>query len=117
MTITAGTYQVTKAVLGNGIYMYTYFRDNCAAPLGFVWGTGHHGIKLRFDVMGSYVIPHERRQGVRTKINARILHDYDVITTQDGTPDGRKFMMAAGYMFDKRLDQWYKLKERKRGTR
>lgn len=86
--------------------------------MGMVWGFGFATKnKYRFDVLGSYVLTGVRREGIRSKLNDHILQDYDVITTADGSSDGKRFMRATGYKLDKRLDQWYKLSGGRRGTR
>jgi hypothetical protein len=82
--------------------------------VGFLWGftaalTGLDGQeeRLKFDVVGSYVPPAARRQGVRTHLNNVVLQTHEIITTDNGSPEGgRAFMEAFGYRFKEEESSW-----------
>ena len=92
-----------------GMTMYLCYVEAYCSPVGFVWGYGEaeHGV---FEVLGSYVEPWARRQGIRSVLNTAISADYRTIATAAGTSEGEAFMRAAGYKFNKTLHRFYKTK-------
>jgi len=103
--------------IGFGVTMYLCFvRSNCG-PVGFVWGLPFgkgQGQKSRFEVLGSYVVPAYRRNGIRTLLNQKILEHSDVITSQIGSAEGgAMFMRDTGYRLDERIGVWVKNKSKK----
>jgi hypothetical protein len=70
-----------------------------------VWGIS---LGRAFCVFHAYTPEWARRQGVRTKINEAIFKDYDVVETGESTKEGKSFMRATGYKFDKKKRVWTK---------
>lgn len=91
-----------------GFTMYLCWADAYCAPVGFVWGIAEEHTHGVFEVLGSYVEPWCRRQGVRTRINEAIFKDYPTIATAAGTEDGEAFMKAKGYRFNAPLHRFFK---------
>lgn len=103
---------VEQAVIGVGMTLYVCWNRYVGSPLGFVWGWSH---SESFDVMGSYVLPEVRRQGVRTKINEHIFKSVPVIKTWAGTKSGGfAFLKASGYRFNREARQWCKSRGKKK---
>lgn len=106
--------------IGYGMTLYVCWSPDYTSPVGFLWGftatlTGLDGQeeRMKFDVVGSYVIPAARRQGVRTHLNNVILQTHDIITTDNGSPEGgRAFMEAYGYRFKPEESSWVFVKPR-----
>lgn len=100
--------------VGFGTRLYVCFAPAYPQILGMVWGNGYGGKKTKFDIMGSYVLPWARRNGVRSAINRQILKDYDVLMTGGATKEGRGFMNKDGYAYIKETDMWFKIKRRRK---
>ena len=100
-----------------GITFYTAYSDQFMVPLGFVWGVRRENAKDEcvFDVLGSYVDPNVRRQGVRSFLNRFIAEKNDVLITFGATDDGAHFMKAAGYKLDKTIGVHYIKGTKQRG--
>lgn len=99
---------VTWTTIGFGVRIYALFGPQFDAPLGFVWGRAGKGNKNSFSVLGSFVQPWARRQGVRSRINEEIFKQVEVIRSAHGSPDGAAFMRANGYKFSPEADLWWK---------
>lgn len=93
-----------------GMAMYILYVEAYCAPVGFVWGVREHGNGV-FEVLGSYVEPWARRQGLRSKINEAIHAEFPVIMTAGATDEGAAFMKAKGYRFHKPLHRFYKARK------
>lgn len=96
---------VTWSQYGTGQLMYVLFVTTFIAPIGFVWGWPEGN---SFMVAGSYVLPTQRRCGVRTRINKIIFEHYEVIRTIEGSKEGGlAFMKASGYRYHAPSKTWY----------
>lgn len=103
---------IDQVKIGFGQVMYVCYARESIAPVGMVWGFGctDRNDRSRFDVLGSFVVPFARRQGVRTLINNHIINEdgYHVITSTGGTKEegGEAFMRAYGYEHDEQRLTW-----------
>jgi hypothetical protein len=106
---------IEVAEIGFGFDLYVCWARNFASPVGFVWGVPSllDDGRVSFDVFGSYVIPHARRQGVRTRLNLEILKTCATITSNNGSKaGGADFMRAFGYCFKEDEGTWVFVKPR-----
>ena len=106
---------VTWVRVGFGVKQYMAFHPDFISPVGVVWIIEACGRKRKeASVIYSFVLPFFRRYGIRSLINAKLLDVYDLVTTPDGTAEGKAFMRANGYTFDKARGDWYRKRETNR---
>jgi hypothetical protein len=106
---------VQRYLIGCGQLLYILWVAEVPWPIGIVCGVGTQSEKkTHFEVYWSYVLPHARRCGVRTKINETILKEFDVIRTLQGSKEGgRAFLIANGFTYDRNRDDWTKVRGKK----
>lgn len=96
---------------GTGIVQFTAFTSFWNTPIAHVWVQEINRSTKHVIVVDSHVRTEARRKGVRSLIQDRILHDFNIVSSESGTRDGEAWMRAYGYEYDARLGWWTCRKE------